>query len=134
MNRLLMSSLATLLVTACAHTGPSMSSADRLALYQANAGEPVTSFQHSQNLRWSALGDQALAVWSRRNQAYLVELRSSCQGLSSTPSISISNTGGITRRVSTFDSVRVTRPGGVVSQTPLPHPVHSAAGRKGAGQ
>ena len=126
MNKLLISLFATVAVTACAHPGR-LSTADRLALYQANAGTPVSGFQHSQNLRWSALSDEALAVWPRRSEGYLLELRGRCTGLSSAHSISISSMGGrvstVGRVSSGFDSVRVIRPGGSAFQ--LPCRIHS---------
>ncbi|MGY1457789.1 MULTISPECIES: DUF6491 family protein [unclassified Luteimonas] len=123
MKKLLITLLAAMTVTACTHTG-GLSTPDRLALYRANAGEPVSGFQHTNNVRWTALGDEALAVWTRNNQAFLLELGMRCTGLSSAHSISLSNArrnmpSGMTRRVSaTFDSVHVIRPGGGGFQPP----------------
>ena len=63
--------MSLLLVTACAGQ-PSMTTSERLELYRADAGEPVSSFQFTGSLwGWRSLGDSALAVWPRRNQATL---------------------------------------------------------------
>jgi hypothetical protein len=66
MKTLLIPLLAAMTVAACTHT-ERLSPADRLALYRANAGEPVAGFQHTNNVQWTALGDDALAVWPRSN-------------------------------------------------------------------
>lgn len=91
-----------LLVSACAHT---TSSADRLALARANAGEPVDSFAYSRDLRFAPLGDQALAVRTGVEQGYLLELRTRCTDLGVAQSIAITNSGGEVRAGQ--DSIRV---------------------------
>ena len=74
--------MSLLLVTACAGQ-PSMTSSERLELYRAHAGEPVSSFQFSGRLwGWRSLGDSALAVWPRSNQGYLIELAGRCPDMS----------------------------------------------------
>ena len=70
MKKLLIALAAALVLGACA-SGPSLSTADRLALYQAHAGQPVQGFQLARNFRWTSLGDQAIAVWGVGNQAHL---------------------------------------------------------------
>lgn len=109
MKKLLVLLLFVLFTGACAHN--TISTEDRLALFRANAGEPVDSFQYSRHQRWTPLGDQALAVWTGRNQGYLLELRVRCQDLNFANAIQITNSMG---RVSArFDSVIVlSRPGG----------------------
>lgn len=102
MKKLLITLAAVLALGACA-SGPSLSTADRLALYQTNAGQPVNSFQLSRNFRWTPLGDQALAVWNSSNRGYLLELRTRCSGLGFASNIHITNQMG---RVSArFDRV-----------------------------
>ena len=98
-----------LLVTACS-SQPRMSNQERLELYRAHAGEPVTSFQFTGRLwGWRSLGDSALAVWPRSNQGYLLELHTRCQDLQFAPSIGLTS---LTGRVSAgFDRVIVRRPG-----------------------
>ncbi|TWI01866.1 hypothetical protein IP90_02426 [Luteimonas cucumeris] len=109
MKKLLLLLLATLLAGACAHN--TLSTEDRLALFRANAGEPVEHFQYSRNLRWTPLGDQALAVWPGRNQGYLLELRARCPDLNFANAIQITNS--MNRVNARFDSVIVlSRPGG----------------------
>ncbi len=99
----------TLLLAACADT-PRMTQAERLEWYRANAGEPVRSFLYTNRIwRWTALGDRALAVWTRGNQGYLLEFFTRCPDLAFAHSISMSNRVG---RVSAgFDSVTIRRAG-----------------------
>ena len=102
MKKLLIALAAALVLGACA-SGPSLSTADRLALYQAHAGQPVQGFQLARNFRWTSLGDQAIAVWGVGNQAHLLEMRSRCSGLGFASRIHITNSMG---RVSArFDRV-----------------------------
>ena len=110
MKRLIIAIALIVAMTGCATTR--LSDADRLDLYRAHAGPPVRQFNYFQSLNgWTPLGDQALAVWTRPSQAYLLELTGPCQDLEYAPAISISNMMG---RVSArFD--RVTVHGGVTS-------------------
>ncbi|MDR0779797.1 MAG: DUF6491 family protein [Pseudomonadales bacterium] len=102
------------LAAACTNT-PKLTPAERLALYRANAEEPVSGFSMlARNFNsWSALGDQALAVWPQPGQAYLLELGSPCLDLNFANAISISNLMG--RVSSGFDSVYVRGSGGTPS-------------------
>jgi len=103
---LLLTSL--LLVTACAGQ-PSMTASERLELYRAHAGDPVSGFQFTGRLwGWRSLGDSALAVWPRSNQGYLVELTGRCSDLPFAHSIGLTSSVG---RVSAgFDRVIVRLP------------------------
>ena len=86
---LIAAACAALLLGACA-TG--MRDVDRLALYRAHAGAQVSSFRYVGSLNgWAPLGDSALAVWTRPNQAYLLDLNGSCPDLEYAPAISITN-------------------------------------------
>ena len=104
MKRLIAILAVTTVLAGCASTG--LSENDRLALYRANAGEPVGDFHYFGSLNgWSPLGDEALTVWTRPNQGYLLELAGPCPDLEFAPAISISNLMG---RVSArFDKVTV---------------------------
>ncbi|MEB1530511.1 DUF6491 family protein [Xanthomonas sp. WHRI 7945] len=105
MNRLLPPLLGlAVLLAGCATNR--LSDAERLSLYRANAGAPVRHFQYFNRLSgWTALGDSALAVWTRPNQAYLLELSGRCMDLDFAPSIAITHFGN---RVSArFDDVIV---------------------------
>lgn len=92
------------IMAGCASTR--LSDTDRLALYRANAGEPVRDFHYFGSINgWSPLGDEALTVWTRPNQGYLLELTGPCPDLEFASAISISNLMG---RVSArFDKVTV---------------------------
>ncbi len=83
---------------------PRLGDGPRLDLYRAHAGAPVDRFNYFGTLNgWTPLGDEALAVWTRPNEAYLLELFGPCRELSFAPAISLSNHMG---RVSArFDSV-----------------------------
>lgn len=100
--------MSLLLVTACAGQ-PSMTTSERLDLYRAHAGDPVSSFQFTGRLwGWRSLGDSALAVWTRSNQGYLIELAGRCQDLQFAHSIGLTSSVG---RVSAgFDRVIVRLP------------------------
>lgn len=92
---------ATAALSGCAGTGPTTS--ERLELYRSHAGEPVTRFRLTRTFQWTALGDEAIAVWPRVNEGFLLEFRSRCPGLVSTRNINISNSGDwVTAR---FDSI-----------------------------
>ena len=108
MKRHLQSAIAAMLlaVLAACSSYPKLSDAERIDLYRSHAAEPVRDFQYFGSLNgWAPLGDKALAVWTRPNQAYLLELMGPCMDLDYAPAISISNMMG---RVSArFDSVRV---------------------------
>lgn len=82
-----------------------LSGPEKLALYQAHAGEPVKDFRYFSSISWTPLGDEALAVWTRPNEAWLLDLTGRCIDLDYAPAISLSNMFG---RVSAkFDSVQV---------------------------
>lgn len=105
MNRLLLSSLGlAALLAGCATNR--LGDDERLALYRAHAAAPVREFQYFNRLSgWTALGDSALAVWTRPNQAYLLELSGRCADLDFAPAIAITHFGD---RVSArFDDVLV---------------------------
>ena len=100
-------SMATILISACASTG--MSQNDRVALYREHAGEPVRNFQKwNRSLQWRVLSNDAMVVWARPGEAFLLEFRNSCPGLISAREITISNSGQ--QVVAGFDSVRITSP------------------------
>lgn len=103
---------------ACAHAPSDWR--ERLAHYRAHAGRPVADFTYVRNMRWEALGDQALAVWPRRDSGFLVEMASPCPGLDEARSIQISHSDGRVR--SRVDGVRVaSMPGSrPMQRTPCP--------------
>lgn len=111
MKRLLfpLAAAAMLALAACAST-PKQTDAERLELYRTHAGEPVNDFRYFGSLNgWTPLGEQALAVWTRPNEAFLLELTSPCMDLDFAPAISITNMmGSVSAR---FDDV-IVRGGG----------------------
>ena len=62
---------------------PASREQEKLALYRAHAQPPVDRFRYlGRRLDgWEALGDAALAIWTRPNEAYLLELDGSCSDL-----------------------------------------------------
>lgn len=103
MTRMLLAAATMLGVAACA-TGR-ISDDERLAIYRANAGEPVNSFRYFGRLDgWTSLGDSALAVWTRPNEAWLLELGSRCPELDFAMAITVTNQAGTV--YSRFDKVQ----------------------------
>ena len=96
------------LLAGCSST-PRASDADRLALYQAHAGEPVNNFRMFGRLNgWTPLGTSALTVWTRPNEAFLLDV-TPCQDLPFAQAITISNFANtVTAR---FDTVTPIGPG-----------------------
>lgn len=109
MKRLAIALFAVAALAGCATTGK-LSSSERLQLYRAHAGAPVKDFQYFGSLNgWTELGDSALAVWTKPNEAWLLNLSGPCMDLSYAPAISVTNMMG---RVSAkFDRV-IVRGGG----------------------
>lgn len=105
MKALVFAVLSTLAFSACA-ADARVSDADRLALYRANAGQPVANFQYFGRLDgWTPLGDAALAVWTKPSTAYLLELKGKCLDLDFAQAITVTNQSG--RVYSNFDKVIV---------------------------
>ncbi|WMJ68773.1 DUF6491 family protein [Stenotrophomonas sp. 24(2023)] len=101
----------SLALSACATTGR-LDDAQKLALYSAHAGPPVNDMLLFGGLNgWTALGDRALAVWTRPSEAYLLKLRGSCQGLDFASAIGITSQGSRVSRA--FDKVLVRDPTGL---------------------
>lgn len=83
---------ALALALAACSSMPKQTDAERLSLYRTHAGEPVSSFRYFGTLNgWTPLGDQALAVWTRPSEAYLLELTAHCMDLDFAQAISITN-------------------------------------------
>ena len=80
---------AALALNGCASSA-SLRDADKLALYQASAGAPVSSFRYFGSINgWTPLGDSALAIWTSPNQAYLLDVYGPCSGLEFAPAIGL---------------------------------------------
>ena len=105
MKTLMLAAVLGLSVAGCSTTGQ-LTDSEKLALYRANAGAPVNGFNYFGDLDgWTDLGDSALAVWTRPNQAYLLELGGPCMDLSTAMAIGTTNQMGMVS--ARFDSVVV---------------------------
>ncbi|MEG1680116.1 MAG: DUF6491 family protein [Stenotrophomonas sp.] len=94
MKKMLVALMLAAVLGGCATAGK-LTSAERLDLYRAHAGEPVKSFRYFGSLNgWTELGDSALAVWTKPNEAWLLNLSGPCTDLSFAPAISITNMMG----------------------------------------
>jgi len=116
--RLMPCALSVCLV-ACAHAPADPQ--ERLARYRQHAGPPVASIEYARNMRWEALGDQALAVWPRRDTGFLLELASPCSGLDEAGSIQLTRSEG--RVHSRTDAVRVMSMSGARPMQRAPCPI-----------
>ena len=115
MKKMFVAMMLVAVLGGCATTGK-LTSAERLDLYRAHAGEPVKSFRYFGSLNgWTELGDSALAVWTKPNEAWLLNLSGPCMDLSFAPAISITNMmGQVSAR---FDRV-IVHGGGPMAHVP----------------
>ena len=98
--------VATMLALASCASTPSMSDDQKLALYRAHAGAPVSSFHYFGRLdSWTDIDDRALAIWTRPSEAWLLELSGPCSGLEFTPAIGLTSQNGMVS--ARFDKVLV---------------------------
>ncbi len=103
---LLLTFLATSL-SACASPSPRERLASRLVEYEAVAGEPVDGFNFFTLQRFELLGPQTIAVWTRVNKVFLIDVQRPCPGLEFAGGIGVSSSQN---RVSTrFDAVQFNR-------------------------
>ncbi|HST43967.1 MAG TPA: DUF6491 family protein [Luteimonas sp.] len=106
----LAASLAMLLLPGCATSR--VSDADKLALYEANAGAPVGSFSFFGSINgWTPLGDEAIAVWTKPREAYLLQLYGPCRDLPFSQVISV--TSQMNRVSAGFDKVMARSTGSI---------------------
>jgi hypothetical protein len=115
-SRILRSTFPLLLaasLAACAST-PERQAADaaQQGLYRSHAGAPVRSFHFFGRIdSWTPLGDRAVVVWTRMNEAWLLDLDGGCNGLDYAPAIGLtSSSGTVSAR---FDKVLVHDTGGI---------------------
>lgn len=100
--------IAALACSACASSPPHEDA--RLALYRAHAGAPVRGFSYLGRFdRWEALGDTAVAVWTRPQEGWLLDLGTPCINLEYAIAIGLtSHAGQVSARI---DDVLVEQPG-----------------------
>jgi hypothetical protein len=107
----------TIALTACATSR--MADNERLALYRAHAAAPVQSFRYFSRIDgWTPLGDAAVAIWTRPNQAYLLEVDRPCPDLDFAQAITLTNQFGTV--YSRFDKVIPLTAGGGTEPVPCP--------------
>lgn len=83
--------LATALLAACA-SGPTATPAERLALLNQHAGEPVNTIRHPGRFAgWHAVGNSALVLQTRPSEAFLLDLGAPCHDLSFAHAIRVSS-------------------------------------------
>lgn len=105
---------AALLAGGCASNA--LGSAEKLAIYQAAAGEPVNSFSYLGRIDgWTPIDDRHIAVWTRPREAWLLGFHGTCLDIEFAPVISIRSSHA-TRVLAGFDSVIVHSP----TATPMP--------------
>lgn len=92
-----------LLLAACAGTAPRDRMAERLEEYRAVAGEPVPHFRYFQLWSWEPLGHEAVAIYTRPGEAWLLDLTGPCLDLPYTPVIAVSSS--LQRVYARFDNV-----------------------------
>ncbi|MGQ0801069.1 MAG: DUF6491 family protein [Pseudomarimonas sp.] len=101
--------LLVLLVTsfASAAASPRERLASRLVEYEAVAGDPVDGFNFFTLQRFELLGPQTIAVWTRVNKVFLIDVHRPCPGLEFAGGIGVSSSQN---RVSArFDAVQFNR-------------------------
>ena len=92
--RIALVAIAAAALAGCASV-PDATPAEKLALYRAHAGAPVSNFAYSRPfMQWMPLGDAALAVWISPSRAYLLEV-GACPDLDSAPGIRLSDSSGL---------------------------------------
>lgn len=70
------------LLAACSSVPYAQRASERQAAYAAAAGEPVRSFRFFSLYSWESLGnDRQVAVYTRPNEAWLLDLGGNCPGL-----------------------------------------------------
>jgi hypothetical protein len=109
--RLASAMLLAAALAACASTpGKEASDAAQQALYRSHAGAPVRSFHFFGRIdSWTPLDDRTVVVWTRLNEAWLLDLDGPCNGLEYTPAIGLTSSAGTVS--ARFDKVLVRDPG-----------------------
>lgn len=115
MNAITAKSLSVALVAALALSGCATARIDdgqRLALYQAHAGAPVSQVRYYDPIGWERVDGQHVALQMRPNETWLLTLSGPClDWAGGSPFLKVVSTDGMT--LSTFDRVQV--PGGPMS-------------------
>ena len=90
MRKTLIALLATTTLAACASTR--MSDADRLALYSAHAGPPVSNIRYTNPIGWEKIDDEHIVLSMRPKEHYLLTVNGPClEWGASAPAININH-------------------------------------------
>ena len=85
--------LIVLSLAACATAGPR--GADRLAIYQAHAGEPVRQIRYFSAMGWDRVDDDHIVLSMRPRESWLLKISGPClDWASGSPVIRLSSQGG----------------------------------------
>jgi hypothetical protein len=95
--------VAAALLAACMSPSPRERDAARLAQFESVAEAPVDSFRFWTLHKWESLGPEAIAVWTRLNEAYLLRVDKPCVGLEYARAIGLSSSANTVNR--RFDTV-----------------------------
>jgi hypothetical protein len=103
MIRVLLATTLAALLAACASAPYAQRTSERQAAYAAAAGAPVRQFRFFTLYSWEPLSDNQLAVYTRPNEAWLLDLGGGCQDLAFVGSIGL--TSNINQVMVGFDKV-----------------------------
>ena len=85
--------LLLLSLASCASSGPR--GADRLAIYQAHAGEPVKQIRYFNAMGWDRIDDEHILLNMRPRETWLLTISGPClDWAGGSPLISLSSQGG----------------------------------------
>jgi hypothetical protein len=102
----LLTLIAALAMLACSTTPRADRLAERRALFERHAGEPITEIRSFTMNRFEVLGDDAVAVWASPARVYLLTVRGPCTGLDQRFAIGITSSNG--RVMAAFDAITFT--------------------------
>jgi hypothetical protein len=103
MIRVLWATTLAALLAACASAPYAQRISERQAAYAAAAGAPVRQFRFFTLYSWEPLSDNQLAVYTRPNEAWLLDLAGGCQDLTFVNSIGL--TSNVNQVMVGFDKV-----------------------------
>ena len=102
--RFILAAAGALAIAACSSVPYAQRQADQLADYTAAAGATVSSFRFFSPLySWTPLSDTELVVYTRPNQAWLLDVAGGCPALTYTTSIGV--TSYLNQVTTNFDKV-----------------------------
>ena len=90
-NKFLLIVVSVFALGACSSVPYAQRQAERLAAYTAAAGAPVNNFRFFTLYSWEPLGNKALAVYTRPNEAWLLDVGGGCPDLAFTPAIGLTS-------------------------------------------